>query len=765
MRRFAGVTPLLLVVSLVGVLGGAICRLWWTETGADTLWALTALTMLVPATWAMLRGLAHRLAGVDVIAVLAIAGAIALREFLVAAVIGLMLATGRALEEYAANRAERELASLLQRAPRFARLIRAGVVENVPIDEVRPGDQVVVNGGDVVPVDGLLLDASAVLDESALTGESALVERGPHETVRSGTVNASGPFQMRAASSAADSTYAGVIRMVEAARRSKAPLQRLADRYAQWFVPATLAIAGGAWAASQSADRALAVLVVATPCPLLLAAPVAIVSGVSRAARRGIVVKGGAALETLARAQALYLDKTGTLTVGAPQLERTVVAEGRDEGELLTAAASLDQLSSHVFAGAIVRAALRRGLILSLPSGVAEEPGAGISGTVNGRGVRIGKFDWVTGSKIAPADLRLRRRVSRVEGSVIFVAIDGVLEGAFVFDDPIRPDAPRAIRMLKSIGISEITMLTGDRATVANSVGAALGVDTVLAELSPEDKVRAVGQSKARRVTLMVGDGINDAPALASADVGIAMGARGATSSSEAADVVLVVDRLDRLVEALRIARRSRGIAVQSIILGMSLSFVAMGFAAIGFLPPVAGAFLQEGIDALAILSALRALGGPALQQTKRRLPRETAALLRREHEEIRPLVERLREYADQTADAGPGAKACSFDGVRGTLGQILAHERADESEVYRTIASAMGGDDPLAAMSRTHQEIFHLGRALERVLDECAIEAPDSEDFADLRRLLYALHAVLRLNIAQEEELYFSLDPDFVGG
>ena len=436
---------------------------------------------------------------------------------------------------------------------------------------------------------------------------------------------------------------------------------------------------------------------------------------------------------------------------------------GSEESEVLRLAASLDQFSSHVFAAAIVRAAVHQGLTLPLPSSVSESPGEGVAGDIDGRAVRVGQFDWAAGANPGSAALALRRRLGRGEGSVIYVASGGTLRGALIFDDPIRPDAPRAVRMLKDLGVTEITMLTGDRATVANSVGVVLGVDTVLAELSPADKVSAVARSHARRVTVMVGDGINDAPALASADVGIAMGARGATSSSEAADIVLVVDRLDRLVEALRIARRSRAIAVQSMVLGMSLSFVAMGFAAFGFLPPVWGAFLQEGIDALAIASALRALAGPRGDGKLPALPRETAALLRSEHDRIRPLVDRLRSCADELGE-GPGpAVTCALAPLTDTLEQILEHERRDESDVYTAVAAAMPGADPLAAMSRTHQEIFHLGSTLQRLLSELTTDSADVEDIVDLRRLLYALNAVLRLNIAQEEELYFSLDPDFV--
>jgi heavy metal translocating P-type ATPase len=761
------VTPMriLLLVSVAGVAAGAAAHGLGFAWAGDALWAATAAAALIPAVVEAAGRLWRRSAGVDVIAVLAIAGALALQEFLAAAVIGLMLATGRALEEYAAHRAERELSALLQRAPRNARRLRGNAIDVIPVAQVAVGDLLVVNGGDIVPVDGVVAAGAALLDESALTGESRPVERAMFEAVASGVVNAGTPFTLRATTTSERSTYSGIIRMVRQAQQSKAPLQRLADRYAQWFVPLTLTLAGGAWLVSGSPERALAVLVVATPCPLLLAAPIAIVSGVSRAARRGVVVKGGAALETLARSKAIYLDKTGTLTLGAPRLQRLAVADTTFTDErILALAASLDQMSSHVFADAIVKAARDRGYSLSLPSDVNEIPGAGIEGIVDSERIRVGKFDWVAGDDPSGERHRFRRRVSRDGGSLIFVSVGSRFAGAFVFDDPIRADAPRAIRRLKRLGFEDVVMLTGDRAAVADSVGAALGVDHVRAELAPEDKVEAVRRSSRERATVMVGDGINDAPALAAADVGIAMGARGATSSSEAADAVLVVDRLDRLVEAVEIAQRSRSIAIQSIVLGMGLSLVAMCFASFGLLAPVAGALLQEAIDVAAILSALRALRGKPGAAVTYQLPAETAIALRREHIALIPLVERLRGFADQLEDGAEEPWPAGLQELRESLATIVEHEQRDEHEVYREIAAGLRGDDPLAAMSRTHQEVFHLARQFERLMADLDGACPEEADLVDLRRLLYALHAVLRLNIAQEEELYFALDREYAG-
>lgn len=731
---------------------------------ADAAWALVAAGALVVSAIAIARDLLRRHAGVDLIAVLALAGALALGEYLAGAVIGVMLATGRALESYAAGRAERELSALLARAPRVAHRLVDGTLTTIPVDEVRPSDRLLVKEADVVPVDGTVVSAAAQLNESALTGESRMVERIRGDIVRSGTVNAGAPFELIASAAAAESAYAGIVRLVRDAQRSKAPFVRLADRYAALFVPVTLVVAGAAWALAGSPVRALAVLVVATPCPLLLAAPIAIVSGISRAARRGIIVKDGGALETLARAEALYFDKTGTLTVGAPVLaDVIVVAPWDDPGALLGLAASVDQLSSHVLAAAIVHGARDRGIGIPLPEDTREAPGGGIEGTVGGRRVLVGSLDWVAAHAESPPPFTaMTRRLRRLPGTVVTVAVDGVVAGVLVLDDPIRPDAAHTARSLKRLGFAELVMLTGDHSLVAESVGIALGIDSVLADRTPEEKVAAVRESSARRVTAMVGDGINDAPALAVADVGIAMGARGATSSSEAADIVLVADRLDRLVDAVEIARRSRSVAVQSVWLGMALSGVAMIAAAAGLLPPVAGALLQEGIDALAILSALRALRGGTRDGRPAAIDGALARRLRDEHDALRPHVERVRAVADRLDESDPAAAAIALGTLSAALHEhVLPHERVDERELHPELTAGLPGDDPLAAMSRSHSEIFHLVRMLDDLRADVAEDGLAVELMPDLRRVLYGLYAVLRLHFAQEEELYHSLAED----
>jgi heavy metal translocating P-type ATPase len=608
-------SPLAILLIVLGaVLIGTVLWLAGSHSAADVAWAAAVTLALIPLGISVARDLLHRETGVDLIALLAMAGSLVLGQYLAGAVVGLMLSGGQALERYASSRARRELSALLARAPRVVHRYDHGDLTSPDISEVKQGDRLLVKPGEVVPVDGLITSASAVLDESALTGESRPAERLQGDRVRSGVVNAGAPFDMRALTTAEESTYAGIVRLVREAQASKAPFVRLADRYALWFLPLTLGVAALAWAISGNPVRALAVLVVATPCPLILAAPVAIVAGISRAANRGVIVKGGGALETLARARTLVFDKTGTLTAGSARVASVKVFGTIDADELLRLAASLDQVSLHVFANGIVTAARKRHLALEFPTDVREYGGKGIEGAVSLRHVALGQARWLSAGRPLPdAAADLRRRIALDGSMAVFVSVDGSIAGALVMEDPVRAETPRALRALRLAGITRIVLLSGDRPDVANAVGRALGVDIVLAEHSPEQKVQAVLSERARGVTVMVGDGVNDAPALAAADVGIAMGARGATASSEAADAVIVVDRLDRVAEAVLIARRARDIAVQSVLAGMALSGFGMVLAMFGVLTPVAGAFFQEAIDVAVILNALRAIGGGGL--------------------------------------------------------------------------------------------------------------------------------------------------------
>jgi heavy metal translocating P-type ATPase len=739
------------------LVAGALLQLVGMSDAGTAAWISGGAIGATYSLWTMLDSLRRRRVGVDAIAFLALLGALLVGEYLAAAVISVMIASGRSLEDWAEGRASRNLRSLLERAPRTAHRYEGGALRTVSADEVARGDRLMVGPGELVPADGILL-TDGELDESALTGEALPVARSAGEPVRSGVVNAGSPVDVRVTASAADSTYAGIVRMVSEAQSSRAPFVRIADRYALLFLAASLVVAGAAWAVA-GAPRAVAVLVVATPCPLLLAAPVAFVGGLACAARRGVLIKGGAVLERLARGTTLLIDKTGTLTSGRPALATLLTTGALSSDEMLCMAGSLDQASPHVLARAVVKAAEDHKCELVLPRHVEEVSGQGIRGVIDGHRVAIGKAGWV-GVKGAPAWAKAARRRARLDGSLtVFVSVDGNPTGVLVLDDPMRPDAARTIRSLRRRGIKRIVMVTGDRPEVADTVGAVIGVDQVLAERSPTEKLDAVRAERRRAPTIMVGDGINDAPALAIADVGVAMGARGASASSEAADVVLTVDRLDRLGEARSIAAHSRLIAVESVLCGMALSLVAMGFAAFGFLPAVWGAILQEGIDVVVILNALRAL---RLPNTEARLAEKDSALTRRfqsEHAAIRADLEQLRRVADSLGSLEPSASMVLLRRLHKLLVEEVApHEEAEQDELYPAVDRLLGGSDATGPMSRAHVEIAHQIRLLGELLDDIGAEGPDQEDLNELRGLLYGLHAILLLHTSQEEESYLSM-------
>jgi heavy metal translocating P-type ATPase len=763
----AGIEVIMLVTALVLLAAGGVLYLAGAHGAANALWALDTVVGIVPGCWWVIDAARHHRLGVDALAVLALVGTLIIGEYVAGAVITVMLASGRTLEARAAGRAQRELRALLARAPRVVHRYEAGELTAPPIDEVVRGDLLLVLPGEVVPVDGLVESEGAVLDESALTGEPLPVTRAIGDAIRSGVVNAGGPIDLRATTSAAESTYAGIVRLVSEAEASSAPFVRLADRYAGLFLAVALAIAAVAWAVSGDLERAVAVLVVATPCPLILAAPVAIVSGLSRAARRGVVVKGGGPLEQLASGEILLFDKTGTITTGHPRVAEILTATDMSADDVLRLAASLDQVSPHVLAAAVVRAARARNLTLSLPEDVEEVPGHGMRGLVQGHSVAVGKASWTRAGSRSSWARSVRRRAEFDGALTMFVDVDGVPAGAVLLDDPIRPDAARTVRQLRRDGIRRIVMVTGDREENARTVGAVIGVDEVLADRTPVDKVEAVRLEARAGPTIMVGDGINDAPALALADVGVAIGARGATASSEAADVVLTVDRLDRLGEAVVIARRSRRVAMQSVVVGVGLSLGAMVVAAFGYLPPVWGAIFQEVIDVAVILNALRALRDTT---SAARLSTEEAALAQRfgaEHAILRPDLARIRDVADQLDAARP---AQSIEAVRDVhrflVEELDPHEQAEDHDLYPALARVLGGNDPTATMSRAHVEISHLIRRLGRVLDDIDPQRPDADDITELRRVLYGLYAILQLHFAQEDEGYLSLvDEDLPSG
>lgn len=596
---------LLLVIAVSGLLAGLAAQAAGRPDLAQGVWVAAVLPVLAALVLEILRSLARGEVGLDIVAALSMSAALIVGETLAAAVVAVMYSGGTFLESFAEGRARREMRDLLARVPRTATRHRNGGLEEVPLDDLAPGDRLLIRQGDVVPVDGRIASASAFLDTSALTGESLPVRLERGGEAMSGSTNAGEAFDLEATREARDSTYAGIVRLVEQAQASKAPMARLADRWSLGFLAVTVAIAVAAWWVTGDPIRAVAVLVVATPCPLILAVPVALVAGLSRAAHFGVLVKGARPLEAMARIRTLILDKTGTLTDGRPQIVRIDSHDGMAADDILRHAAALDQASKHPVAQAIVAAAKARGLTLPIPGDVTEIPGEGVTGVIDGRPVLVGGDGFVAA------------RVGRSSGGgpdlaagsvLVAVAVDGRMAGHLVMSDPLREGAHEMLAALRREGVARILLATGDRAEVAQRVTEGLGLDGIRAGLTPDEKVLLVLTEHKNGPVMMVGDGVNDAPALAAADVGVAMGARGAAASAEAADVVLLVDRVDRIAPGIGIARRSRRIALESVFAGIGLSVLGMIAAAFGHLTPIQGALIQEAIDVAVILNALRAL-------------------------------------------------------------------------------------------------------------------------------------------------------------
>lgn len=595
---------LLLLLALGALAGGLAVRLGGWERAAAVVWSVGTIPVLLALLLEILRSLRRGEIGLDIVAALSMSAALLVGEALAACVVAVMYSGGTFLESFAEGRARRDMRDLLARVPRSATRHRAGALEDIPLDAIAPGDRLLIRQGDVVPVDGTIASDTAFLDASALTGEALPVRLARDEAAMSGSTNAGEAFDLIATRPARDSTYAGIVRLVEEAQRSKAPMARLADQWSLGFLAVTVALAVAAWWFTGDPVRAVAVLVVATPCPLILAVPVALVAGLSRAAHFGVLIKGAGPLEAMARTRTLILDKTGTLTEGRPRIVSVLSHDGTAADDILRPAAALDQATKHPVAQAIVAAARERGLTLSVPSSVVETPGEGLSGQVEGRTVLVGGDGFVA-ARVGEGAVRTELPAGSV---LVAVGLDGRLAGHLVMADPLRAGTRDMLDGLRREGVERILLATGDRREVAESVTQGLGLDGIRAGLTPDQKVLLVLSERKRGPVMMVGDGVNDAPALAAADVGVAMGARGAAASAEAADVVLLVDRVDRLVPGIGIARGARRIAMESVVAGIGLSVIGMAAAALGHLSPVQGALIQEVIDVAVILNALRAL-------------------------------------------------------------------------------------------------------------------------------------------------------------
>ena len=609
--------PLVAATLLVGVLG---LVLWASGQPTAARLALSAYTLVVAAM--QLRGMVEDIRtghwGIDILAVTAIVSTVMVGEHWAALVIVLMLTGGEALEDYAAGRSRRELTALLARAPQTAHLVSPdGTVSDVPIGEVEVGIELLIKPGELVPVDATLLSELASLDESSLTGESLPVERMAGDPLLSGAVNGPAAVHARATARAEDSQYSRIVALVQEAAGSRAPFVRLADRVAIPFTLTAFAIAGIAWAISGDPVRFAEVLVVATPCPLLIATPVAFMAGMGRSAKNGIIVKNGGTLERLARIRTAVFDKTGTLTHGTPEISRLLPADGVGATELLVLAASAEQYSPHALAKSVVAGAHSRGLALHAGQDVTETTAQGVSGLIGGQRVVVGKADFVAenGPGLVPVEL---------EGGelAVYVAVRGAYAGAVVLRDRLRDDARSTIERLVALGVRDTLMLTGDAQVTAERVAAQVGILHVRANCLPADKVDAV-HAAAQRPVMMVGDGVNDAPVLATADVGVAMGAKGSTAASESADVVILLDDLSRTARAIEIAQRTMYRAWQSIWIGVVMSVGLMVLAAFGLIPAIVGAGLQEVVDLATILNALRAASPGRGERTHEGAPAE----------------------------------------------------------------------------------------------------------------------------------------------
>ncbi len=610
--------PRLPRAALAFLLAGALAPLLVdADPWRARIWFVGLVLTGIPVGWRTLAGLLRGEFAADVVAMLAIAGSILLGQPLAGLVVVLMQTGGEALDAYAVARASSAVEALEADAPRTTHRIVKGQVQDIEVIAIRPGDELLVRPGELVPCDGMVVGGSSHVDTSRLTGEPIPVRAASGTSLLSGSVNQEGALTLRAVRTSQESQYARIVDLVRSAQASKSPLQRTADKWAVWFTPLTIGACVVAWFVSHDWTRVLAVLVVATPCPLILAAPVAIIGGINRAARRAIIVRNGGALEALATVNSAVFDKTGTLTVGKPRVHQVVTDDGLPPDVMLAMAAAVEQGSGHLLARVIVAEAESRGATMVLATDWVETAGRGVTGMVNGRYVAVGSPDFVRERVPSIAD-RLTAFEASATGLRAYVATDSSHGGTddgqspavarIEFADELREELAPMFAELAALGITDAYLFSGDKEENVAKIANAVGITQYEGDLTAEEKVKRVAALKARgRRVVMVGDGTNDAPSLTTATVGIALAGHGGGVVAEAADVVLLIDDPRRVPEAVRIGRRSLMIAKQSIGVGLGLSLVGMGFAAAGMLTPVAGALIQEAIDVAVILNALRA--------------------------------------------------------------------------------------------------------------------------------------------------------------
>lgn len=586
------------------IVAGLFLQIFNLAIWANWLLAGFSVAMAAKLAWGMLQELRHGKWGIDILAVTAIISTVAIGEYWAAIVIVLMLTGGEALEDFANLRATRELSALLARAPVLThRQNKNGDIEDINVTDVAINDILVIKPGETIPVDATLLTDIGDFDESSLTGESLPVEHKKGETLLSGSINGERAVTIKAIRTAKDSQYQQIIELVKAASSSQAPFVRLADRYAVPFTAVSLIIASVAWYLSGNPLRFAEVLVVATPCPLLLGAPIAFISGMSRQAKHGIIVKNGGTLEKLSRIKTVAFDKTGTLTHGSPAVQKIMPLGDVSEDTLLHLAASAEHSSSHVLAHALQIEAKKRGVHITKPKNVREVTAQGVEATVDNHKIAVGKISFLRQKGLGIAEPTVS-----IGETAVYVTRDNTYIGSIAFTDTLRHNTSETLKELSQLNVEHTLMLTGDAQATADRIAKVLGIENVRAECLPKDKVDAV-KSITERPVMMVGDGVNDAPVLAVADVGVAMGARGATAASESADVVIMLDDISRTSLAIKIAKHTMRIALQSIWIGIAISVGLMLVASSGFIPAIIGAGLQEVVDVVVIFNALRAHG------------------------------------------------------------------------------------------------------------------------------------------------------------